>query len=272
MNNKILILGGGYIGKRLQEEFKCRCSNAQIFSISDAEKIVKRYKPEVLINCIGHTGRNVDECELDKSKTLFANTFIPIILAEACLRNNVRLAHISSGCIYHYDYAEDRPLSEDTPPDFFDLFYSRTKIYSERAIGILADKYRFLIVRIRIPLDDRKHPKNILSKLIRYQRVIDLPNSITYIPDFVRALRYLIDKRATGIFNLVNRGGLRYPALLKIYQRFVPEFKYEVIKQGKLKLVRTDLLLSTAKLEKTGFKARDIHEVLEECVKGYLKS
>ena len=67
----------------------------------------------------GITGQgNVDGCELEKDMTLFANTYMPIILAEVALRNNMKLVHISSGCIYHYDYARDKPLRETQIPDF----------------------------------------------------------------------------------------------------------------------------------------------------------
>ncbi|MDP2943911.1 MAG: sugar nucleotide-binding protein [Candidatus Omnitrophota bacterium] len=271
MWNKILILGKGFIGGRLQEVFKCNISERKIYTLKDAEEEVKKYNPKILINCIGHTGRNVDECELGRDKTLMTNTFVPIMLAEVALRSKIKLVHISSGCIYRYDYSKDKPIKENKLPDFFDLFYSRTKIYSERALEVLANKYNILIVRIRIPLDNRSHPKNLLTKLINYKRVIDIPNSVTYIPDFINALKHLIKIDAKGIYNVVNKGGLRYPELLDVYKKYVPDFEYEVIDFKKLNLVRTNLLLSTKKLEKTGFRVRRINEVLEECVKDYLK-
>jgi len=87
---------------------------------------------------------SVDDCELDKDATLSSNCFVPLILAEAALRNNIKLVHISSGCIYHYDYSKRKPITEDEPPDFFDLFYSRTKIYAERALEILSKSYNIL--------------------------------------------------------------------------------------------------------------------------------
>jgi 3,5-epimerase/4-reductase len=136
----------------------------------------------------------------------------------------------------------------------------------------LARDYNILIVRIRIPLLNAKHPKNVLDKLIKYKKVIDVPNSVTYIPDFIRAIKHLIKIDARGTYNVVNRGGLRYPALMKVYQRYAPDFKFKVIALKKLGLVRTNLVLSTRKLEKSGFKVRSINSVLEECVKEYLKS
>lgn len=271
MKDEILIWGKGFIGNRLQEELGLPISDKKINSFSDIEVEIKRYQPKVIINCIGHTGGNVDDCEKDLDKTLTTNAFIPIMLGEMALRNDIRLVHISSGCIYHFDYAKAMPINEDQMPDYFELFYSRTKIYSEQALKFLTQKYPILIIRIRIPLDNRPHPKNLLTKLIHYKKVIDIPNSITYIPDFMQALKHLMQIEAKGIYNVVNRGALKYPELLEIYKRYVPNFEYQLIDYKQLNKVRTNLILSTKKLEETGFQIRDIHEVLEECVQDYLK-
>lgn len=273
MDKKILILGKGFIGERLQKAFNCMIDGSVIRSFSDAQDLIKKYKPKVIINCIGSTGRsNVDDCELDINGVLLANSFIPVILAEAALRNNIKLVHISSGCIFNYDYKKGKAVKEESQDYFFKLFYSRSKIYAERALSALARDYNILIARIRIPLVNASHPKNILDKLIKYKKVIDIPNSVTYIPDFIRAIRHLIKVDARGIYNVVNKGGLRYPKLMRVYQKYVPSFKYSLIDFRKLGLVRTNLVMSTAKLEKSGFKVRNINSVLEECVKGYLKS
>ena len=271
-NKEILVLGKGFIGEMLEKALQCSITDQYISSLKDAQKIIEDFKPKVLINCIGSTGENnVDDCEKDPDETLMANTFVPIILSEVALRYNIKLVHISSGCIYHFNYSEDEPIVEDKIPDFFELFYSRTKIYSEQILNTLAKKYPILIVKIRIPLVGFPHPKNILTKLIQYKSVIDVPNSITYIPDFVVALEHLINMEAEGIYNVVNKGGLQYPELLDIYKKYAPDFNYKIIGLKELGLVRTNLILSTDKLEKTEFKIRDIHDVLEECIKNYIK-
>jgi len=273
MNKNILILGKGFIGERLQKALACRIDGSMVNCFSDAEKLVKKYNPKIIINCIGITGRrNVDDCELEKDATLLANSFVPIMLAEVALRNNIKLIHISSGCIFKFDYKKDKPIDEGKLPDFFGLFYSRSKIYSDLALEVLSAKFNILIARIRIPLLNEPHPKNILDKLIKYKKVINIANSVTYIPDFIRAIKHLIKIDARGVYNLVNKGGLRYPAFMQVYQKYVPEFKFKLIALKKLGLTRTNLLLSTSKLEKSGFKVRNINSILEECVKEYLKS
>ena len=272
MADKILIFGKGFIGSRLHEGLKCEVSEARIRSFKDAEGEIKKHNPKIIINCIGHTGqKNVDDCELAKDKTLSANVFVTFILTEAAIRQGVKLIHIGSGCIYHFDYSKDRPIKEEKIPDFFDLFYSRTKIYTEMALEVLSNQYDILILRTRIPLDNRPHPKNLLTKLIKYKKIIDIPNSVIYFPDFIQALKHLIKIDAKGIYNVVNKGVLRYSELLDVYKKYVPSFKYEIVDYKGLKLIRTNLVLSTEKLEKSGFKIRNIKEVLEECVQGYLK-
>ena len=175
MKNKILILGNGYIAKKLQKHWGCSIYKKRILSYQDALAAFKKYKPQVLINCIGHVGaRNVDDCELDIDQCLLSNTSIPIWLGELAFRYPVKLVHISSGCIYHYDYSKKKLITEEDVPDYYKLFYSRTKIYSEAVLHLLSQESNILIARIRIPLDDEPNPRNILNKLIHYKKVIDI--------------------------------------------------------------------------------------------------
>ncbi|MCC6759125.1 MAG: sugar nucleotide-binding protein [Candidatus Omnitrophica bacterium] len=274
MNKKTIILGGGFIGRKLESALGAKLLSARITTYQDVENIIKKHHPDVLINCIGHTGkRNVDDCELVPDKTLSANTFVPILLAEAAFRHKIKLVHISSGCIFHYDYKKNNAIREERVADYFDLFYSRTKIYTENVLMQLAElkDTNILITRIRVPLDSKPHPKNLLTKLIKYQRVIDAPNSVTYVPDFIEALKHLLKIDARGIYNTVVKEPLVYPDLLNAYCKLRPDFHFDVIRLKELKLTRTSLIMSTNKLEKTGFKVRSIKEIIKECVNEYVK-
>ncbi|MBF0484407.1 MAG: sugar nucleotide-binding protein [Candidatus Omnitrophica bacterium] len=270
MSNRILIFGKGYIGIRLQAELKCWLSAQRIQTYADIEKEILRYKPKVIVNCIGATGEhNVDDCEKDIDKTLFSNSYIPLLMGEAAYRHNIKLVHISSGCIYHYDYTRHKPISENNIPDYFDLFYSRTKIYSDRALEELAKAANILILRIRIPLDDISHPKNLINKLVKYQKVIDTPNSVTYIPDFLEAFKFLVKKDRRGIYNIALKGGLYFPDLMEEYKKYVPDYQYKIITLKQLGLTRSNLILSTRKLEREGFKVKKVKQAVKECLAKY---
>jgi len=270
MKNKILIFGKGYIGCRLSKFLNCPVTGIHIESIKDIQRQIKKHKPKIIINCIGYIGiNNVDDCEKDIDNSLISNTFIPIMMAEACIRNNIKLIHISSGCIYNYDYKKQKPIQETLTPDYYSLFYSRTKIYPENILINLSKKYDILITRIRIPLDNKPHQKNIIEKLVKYKTVINVPNSITYIPNMLKAIKHLIKINAKGIYNITTKGSLKYPDLMDEYRKYFPKFKYTILPLNKLNLNRTNLLLSTRKLEKSGFKVITTKQAIKDCIKHY---
>jgi dTDP-4-dehydrorhamnose reductase len=273
-NNKPLVLGSsGYIGSRICEETGFEGSSDKITSLSDIERLVSIHKPSVVINCIAKTGsdeRGVGGCEDDPEGTLLANSIVPILLAEAAMRFGFRLVHISTGYVYETP-ANGLPLPEEAPPDFFEVFYSRTKIYSESTL-LACSKHPVLILRPNIVLDNQSHPRNVLEKLINSRRVVRGQHSITYLPDFIKAMKHLIDIQAQGLYNVVNTGALEYSELLDRYKKYDPSFSYESIELSSLGRKRPNALLSAEKLQRSGFKLRDIHSVLDECLNGYIKS
>jgi len=272
MSDKILVLGDGYIGKKISSALQCSVSDDMINSYEDVEKIINKYNPDVVINCIGAVGSpNVDGCEEDKQATLMANTFIPIMLGEASFRHRFKLVHISSGCIFDYDYEKDEPVDEYRVPDYYDLFYSRSKIYTETALAYLSEKSDMLILRIRVPLEDDTTPRNIITKLIGFKDIIKVPNSITYLPDFIEALKHLLDINASGFFNVVNGGAVCMNRIVDEYKKYFPEHEYNSVEPKDLDMNRTNLLMSNSKLEKTGFKMRSIEEILPACMENYIK-
>jgi 3,5-epimerase/4-reductase len=278
-NKDILVLGNGFIGTRFKEYYGCQNEyTPRIEKYKDIEDLLNTYtyagiNKKVIINCIGSVGHNnTDDCEYDIDKTLFANTYIPILLTEYCRRYKIKLVHISSGCLFGDQTF--KPINEEQRPDFYKLFYSRTKIYAENALKdeiVKIGSSNTLIVRIRIPLDNKSNRRNLLNKLIKYKKVIDVPNSITYIPDLLKITHQLIEKDFTGIFNVVNDGALKYKELLDVYKKHKQDFNYEVVEYNEVvKTPRTNIILSTNKLKRCKIEVRDIHDILDECVTEYL--
>ena len=269
--SELLLFGKGWLGSRLAEYLQCNTSSRRINKYEDVQEEIDKLKPKVIINCIAGFGRNVDDCELDKTKTLFAHTFVPLLMAEAALRNRIKLVHVSTGCMFEYDYSKNIAIKEDRTPDFHDLYYARTKEYTEAALNALGDSTNILTVRPSLPLDYIPHPRNLLDKLIGYKSVIDIAQSVTYVPDFLAAVKHLIKKDAKGTYNTVNYGGLKYRELLEEYRKYAPTHNYAIASQRELKLIRSNVILSTDKLEESGFEIRDIHDVIYECVSKYIE-
>lgn len=151
----------------------------------------------VLINASGYTGRNVDDCESNRTECYQANTTTPILMAQVCRGLGATLLHVSSGCLFD----GLGPFSETDQPDFADgrQFYSYCKASAEREIeesGATA-----FIFRIRMPFSHRPHPRNWLVKLANYEKILDGLNSVTWIDEFAVRSWQLHEKAPPGIYH-----------------------------------------------------------------------
>ena len=133
---KYLIFGKGYIGNKFHNFLEdSLISDKRINSAEDAEEEIKKYDPEVVINCIGRTGvPNVDWCEDHKIETVKGNITVPLMILEASQNLDKYMVHIGSGCVYEGDN-NGKGWSEDDEPNFGGSFYSRTKASSEKMIN-----------------------------------------------------------------------------------------------------------------------------------------
>ena len=195
---KILVFGGnGYLGKQL-----CATLGDCVVpagDIADQRNVSKWLcmNPDVVINAAGRTGSpDVDWCEDHKIETFHSNVTGAAVLLEACIWSGTYLVHIGSGCIY----TGAGEWKEDDAPNFDGSYYSYTKMLADAMMR----RHDVLNLRLRMPFDRSDSERNLLTKLARYDKVLDAVNSMTYVPDFLSATKTLIDQRITGTFNVVN--------------------------------------------------------------------
>lgn len=270
---KYLIFGNGYLGNKFNEFLEdSELSKIRINSIIDVKTEIEKYNPEVIINCAGKTGKpNVDWCEENKIETLQGNILVPIYLAIACKELNKKMVHIGSGCIY-YGIHGGQSFTEEDVPNFEGSYYSRTKLISEK---ILND-FEVLMIRLRMPIDGHPGPRNLLTKLLRYKQIVNIPNSITVIDDLLSITKQLMDKNQTGIFNVVNKNPITHGELLKIYEEISnKKLDYKLIDPNSLNKLtlagRSNCVLSTKKLENLGIKVPETKDALKKCIIQYVK-
>lgn len=282
----ILILGQGFLGSKYRDAFLARdyrvstsqidiCSSSRKESFqqfaSDLEDEIRYFNPDVIINCAAKSGRpNVDWCESHKLETLRSNVQGPLNLLQVCSKLQKYWIQLGSGCIYEGDN-NGKGFSEDDPPNFFRSYYSSTKA----TLNELLKPFPVLQLRLRMPLDDQPGPRNLITKLASYPKIISLPNSVTFIDDLVWATECLIKDKAVGIYNIASPQPLTQHDILEAYRKHVdPEHKYEEITLEDLEknytlAGRSNCVLSTAKLQQHGILFRDSHEKLESIMRGY---
>lgn len=259
---KVVVFGAGWLGNQIQpflNGFGYDVDMPDRISGDIAEPMLVRRtldlcKPDIVINAAGKTGTpNIDWCNKNRANrlaTLRSNVTGPLVLLDECLKRGIRLAHISSGCIFDGPSPKEGGWTEKDIPNP-NSFYARTKA---RADAILQE-YPVLILRIRMPVSGELHQRNLIYKLARYPKVIDVLNSVTVVGSFLHALRTLLDEKKSGIYNVANPGPVRHADIMKWYGEIVePGHKYEIVPPEDIAKLATDgrsnCILNTAKLEK----------------------
>lgn len=244
--------------------------------IDDKEAVLKaldEHKPDAVVNAAGKTGRpNVDWCETHQAETIRGNVIGPMVLAEACHEKNLYLLHLSSGCIFYGNSPDPRGWAED---DFANptSMYSRSKYSAELALSTYPN---VAIARLRMPIDDRPGERNLISKLSKYNPIIDVQNSVTIVSDLIDVCYKLIQMRATGIFHAVNPGIMRHRDLMALYRELVdPNHKNdwisneELVSRGLATSIRSNCIMQSERLKALGIEMRPIDVALRDTMMKY---
>ena len=267
----VLIFGKGYVGTRLAASMQnAVLTDVRIHDPTAVAHVLDTLKPDVIVNCAGKTGRpNVDWCEDHKFETAQSNVIGPLVLAQAAAKRGIFMALVGSGCIYEGDN-DGKGFTEEDPQNYFGSFYSQTKAISEAALR----EFSVLQLRARIPIDDLPSPRNFITKLASYTRVINTANSASIMSDFIKTAAELIARRRTGVYNCTNPGSITHKELLDMYVEIVdPKHTYEVIsleELGKItKAGRSSCVLNTDKLAAEGIHLLPIKQAVREALVKY---
>ena len=259
-----LVFGGktGWIGqsivKLLQEQnYTIYSAESRLENRESIENEINLIKPNYIINCAGVTGTpNVDWCEDHQQHTIRANIIGALNLADIAYLHGIHVTHFGTGCIYEYDAAH--PIGsgigfkEEEEPNFAGSFYSKTKIWLDQ----LFDSYpNVLNLRLRMPISSDFHSKNFIVKIARYQKVINIPNSMSILDDLLPVAVEMTVRGLKGKYNFVNPGTISHNQILDLYKLYVdPSFTYanfSVEEQDKiLKARRSNNELDASKLLK----------------------
>jgi len=281
---KILLFGGrGFMGQQFLTVFpEADVPSADIADPAAVARALDEVKPDIVINAAGKTGvPNVDWCEEHKIETLHSNVLGPLVLQEACRKRGIYWVHLSSGCVYEGDNG-GRGFAETDEPNFTGSFYSRSKAWSEKTLRESTEsdvngRGGILILRLRMPFDGSSQPRNLIVKLKKFARVLDQPNSITSLQDFLSAAEKLIDRRAMGIYNMVNEGAVSPYHIMELYREIVdPNHHFDRLLLGSLSQVvragRSNCILSTGKLKREGITMRPVEEAVRAALLEFKKS
>ena len=284
----ILFGSNGYVGsefKKQLDELKLpvfHWPNAKTTTFADLEKWYDESGYPLIgavINAAGYTGKpNVDACELNKEDTIHGNIVWPQILTDWCMLNDIPLTHISSGCIYEGRRVDGTPFTEEDVPNFSFAqnncsFYSGTKVIGEQVVKKWEKHY---IWRLRIPFEEFDNSRNYISKILKYEKLLQAKNSISNKQEFVSAcIQTILDKVPYGIYNIVNTGYITTDLLIEKLKKTIAKDKiFTVINEEELyknyaKAPRSNCVMSNRKLLETGIKMKSVDESIDYCLNNW---
>ena len=287
----IYLLGGsGYVGQAYQALLarkgipfrNLRRADVDYTHPTVLRDALLRDKPRFLINAAGYTGKpNVDACELHKTECLFGNAVFPGIVAQACTAAGIPWGHVSSGCIYTGARPDGTGFTEADAPNFTFRqnncsFYSGTKALGEE---VLAGTPNVFVWRLRIPFNHEENPRNYLTKLMRYQTLLEASNSISQLEEFVAATFACWEKRVPfGTYNVTNPGQvttrqvvdhiLKSGVCPKTYTFFKDETDFM---HTAAKTPRSNCVMTSAKLAGVGIRMTEVHEAVARDLRNWKK-
>ncbi|KAG2389977.1 Trifunctional UDP-glucose 4,6-dehydratase [Vigna angularis] len=234
---KFLIYGrtgwiGGLLGKLCDEDrIDWEYGRGRLQDRKSLEEDIRSVKPTHVLNAAGVTGRpNVDWCESHKVETIRTNVVGTLTLADVCKEQNLYMMNFATGCIFEYD--KDHPLGsgigfkEEDKPNFIGSFYSKTKAMVE---DLLRNYANVCTLRVRMPISsDLSNPRNFITKISRYNKVVNIPNSMTVLDELLPISIEMAKRNLRGIWNFTNPGVISHNQILELYRDYIdPQFKWE---------------------------------------------
>ena len=290
----VLIYGSkGWIGQQFitvleKSKVPFVCGSARVDNDMDVIKEIEWFEPTHVVSFIGRTHGKIGEKVystidyLEQPDTLFENVrdnlFSPLLLAEICSKRNIHYTYLGTGCIFKFD--EEHPMdgtgfTEESLPNFFGSSYSVVKGFTDRLMHLYEDSV--LNLRIRMPITGEKNVRNFITKIVTYEKVCSVPNSMTVLPELLPYALQMMQRGVTGTVNLTNPGLISHNEILKMYKEIVDSsFTWKNFSQEEQRAIlaadRSNNLLETDKLKSMFPEVKHIRDAVKDCLIHYKNS
>ena len=213
---------------------------------------------------------NIDYLEDHLFENMRDNLSAPILLANICKSKNVHMTYMGTGCIFSSNTrVYDKIFTEDDVPNFFGSSYSIVKGFTDNLLKTYAN---VLNLRIRMPITNSEHPKDFITKILKFSKLCSYPNSMTFLPSIIPCIVDMSRKNITGTYNMTNAGSISHEEIIDLYKSLInSNHNCEFIEQDELKNIlkcqRSNNILDQTKLQKLYPDLPDIKSCVKEALK-----
>ena len=290
---KTLVYGSkGWIGEQftsllVKKNIDFVEGKSRVNSIEDVNTELDLIKPTHVVSFIGRTHGKIGEKVyttidyLEQEGKLLENVrdnlFSPIILADLCCKRNIHYTYLGTGCIFKFDEEhpfgkEENGFTESSLPNFFGSSYSVVKGFTDQLMSLYKDSV--LNLRIRMPITGEKNGRNFITKIVNYEKVCSVPNSMSVLPELLPFVLDMMGKGITGTMNLTNPGLVSHNEILEMYKEIVdPAFTWKNFSQEEQRAIlaadRSNNFLETTKLESLYPEIKNIKDSVRKCLIEY---
>jgi len=208
------------------------------------------------------------------------NLYSPLLLSEICKQKNIHYTYLGTGCIFKFDELhpfakEENGFTEESLPNFFGSSYSVVKGFTDQIMSLYSENT--LNLRIRMPITGEKNGRNFITKIVNYEKVCSVPNSMTVLPELLPAVLKMMRQKITGTINLTNPGLISHNEILEMYKEIVdPLFTWKNFSQEEQRKIlaadRSNNFLETKKLLELFPEILNIKDSVRNCLIEYKKN
>ncbi|MEW5760012.1 MAG: dTDP-4-dehydrorhamnose reductase [Candidatus Thermoplasmatota archaeon] len=284
---KILVIGCGLLGSRLISKISSNANykvvgadilepekdiefyKLDITNIYDANKIIEKIKPELVIHTAAFT--DVDGCEVEREKAWKINVDGTKNIGKACKKEKTKLIYVSTDFVFDGKKSMYREEDDVNPLGYYGL----TKLEGEKALAELDIEYA--IARTSVLFGWNKRKLNYVTWLIKelsekrnVKIVNDQYNSPTFADSLALPFLKIYEKNKFEIFHTSGSERIsRYEFALKIADIFnleknlIMPISSDMLKQRAKR--PSDSSLCVEKLEKIlNIKMPNVEQMLKE--------
>lgn len=273
MNERILIFGNGQVGNLYlnyftQEGVPAEIARADITDREQVEAAIESFKPTVAINTAAKT--NLEYCGNNKLEAFNVNVLGAENIAQICSEKDIYFIHFSSGCIFQSKDENDAKVETDTPDP--QAYYSWTKVWAEQLVPWRKPEgFKYVILRPRQPISGSLSHKNMLVKMLTFQKWLETPNTGTVLEDMMQWTKIIIKKKPVGTYHVANPGWMTPYQIGELLKEIInPAMTLEKISKEDLNKImpnrRVDTVLNVGKLKELGITPKPYRERMRDVI------